>query len=55
MSQIPALLLAGGKDKEVPPNQVEAVFTRGRMLGAPWTFGLDLESPHGDAHRHFLL
>ena len=49
LSRIPALLMAGGKDTEDPQNlKAKSAFSRGRDMGASWTFGLDIDSPHGD-------
>jgi hypothetical protein len=53
LEQIPVLLFAGGKDNQVPPTQVQNFFRHGRALSAPWTFGLDIESPHGDVPPSF--
>jgi hypothetical protein len=46
--QVPALLIAGGKDTVVRPEVVHDFWQRGRTLGAPWTYAFDPDSPHGD-------
>jgi hypothetical protein len=55
LSQIPALLLAGGKDTVASPDGIHEFWQRGHSIGAPWTFSLDPESPHGDVDNNPFL
>lgn len=44
---IPALLLAGGKDTNAGVEDAERLSNAGRALGAPWTFVIEPNVPHG--------
>jgi hypothetical protein len=44
---IPALLLAGGKDTTAGVEDAETLWRRARALGAPWTFVIEPNVPHG--------
>jgi hypothetical protein len=44
---IPALLLAGGKDTTERVEDAETLARSGRALGAPWTFVIEPNVPHG--------
>lgn len=52
-SQIPALFVAGGKDPVAPPNLMHDTMVKmGRAVGAPWTFAVEPDAPHGsEEHR----
>ena len=43
---IPALFLAGETDETAGVEDSKALWRRGRALGAPWTFGIEPETPH---------
>jgi hypothetical protein len=45
---IPALLLAGGADKTAGTQDAENLWQQGRLLGAPWTFGIQPAQGHGE-------
>jgi hypothetical protein len=47
LSEIPGLILKGGKDTSVAGN-AEDFANSGRAVGAPWTFSLDPDATHGD-------
>lgn len=44
---IPALLLAGGKDTTAGVEDAETLWKSGRAIGAPWTFVMEPNVPHG--------
>jgi hypothetical protein len=44
---IPALLLAGGKDTNAGVDDAEDLWKSGRTRGAPWTFVMEPNVPHG--------
>lgn len=44
---IPALLLAGGKDTNAGVDDAETLWKSGRSVGAPWTFVVEPDAPHG--------
>jgi pimeloyl-ACP methyl ester carboxylesterase len=48
LSQIPALILVGGKDPNGLQSAVEAQWKIGRSAGAPWTFAIEPNATHGD-------
>jgi len=45
-ARIPALFLAGETDETAGVADSEALWRRGRALGAPWTFGIEPEAAH---------
>lgn len=44
---IPALLLAGGKDTSAGVEDTESLWRRGSASGAPWSFVIEPNVPHG--------
>ncbi len=46
-AHVPALLLAGDADETAGVEDSEALWKRGRALGAPWTFGIEPGMSHG--------
>jgi hypothetical protein len=44
---VPALILAGGKDDIAGVEDSEDLWKQGRSLGAPWTFAVEPDAPHG--------
>jgi dienelactone hydrolase len=51
-TQIPTLIINGGKDTTVPPNGPEDFWKRGRTVGAPWTFVVEPDATHGDLTKN---
>jgi len=47
LSQTPALLFGGGADLPGTVIMRDALWKSGRLLGAPWTFALEPDAPHG--------
>ena len=50
---IPALLIAGGKDEQAGTEDAETLWRSGRSAGAPWTFAIDPAATHG-SEEHFV-
>jgi len=46
LSQIPGLLLAGGKDLSANLTQMRELWKQGRSVGAPWTFAIEPDAAH---------
>jgi dienelactone hydrolase len=47
LKTIPALLIAGGNDELAGTGDAEALWTRARSAGAPWTFAIEPGATHG--------
>ncbi|MFC1736637.1 alpha/beta hydrolase family protein [Candidatus Hydrogenedentota bacterium] len=47
VAQIPALLIAGGKDATAGVEDSEELWMDGRSAGAPWTFVIEPDATHG--------
>lgn len=52
LKQIPALLIAGGKDETAGVGDSERFWQLGRAAGAPWTFAIEPDSPHSSPEIH---
>src|SRR5262249_13382840 len=48
VKNIPALLIAGGKDETAGSDDAEALWRSGRSAGAPWTFAIDPQEAHAN-------
>jgi hypothetical protein len=48
LKNIPALIIAGGKDETAGVQDAEALWASGRAVGAPWTFAIEPNANHGD-------
>ena len=48
LREIPALLIAGGKDDTAGTEDAEALWKDGRSAGAPWTFAIEPRATHQD-------
>jgi hypothetical protein len=46
LRNIPALLIAGGKDQTAGTEDAETLWKSGRSAGAPWTFAIEPDAPH---------
>jgi pimeloyl-ACP methyl ester carboxylesterase len=46
VTQIPALLFAGGNDETAGVEDIQELWKSGRSMGAPWTFALRSDAPH---------
>jgi dienelactone hydrolase len=47
LGNIPALLIAGGKDETAGTEDAETMWKSGRAAGAPWTFAIEPGATHG--------
>lgn len=47
LSEVPMLLLAGGKDTTAGTDDAEALWKEGRAVGAPWTLVVNPDATHG--------
>jgi hypothetical protein len=47
LRNIPALLIAGGKDETAGTENAETLWKSGRSAGAPWTFAIEPAATHG--------
>jgi ankyrin repeat protein len=48
LKDIPALLIAGGKDEQAGTEDAETLWKSGRSAGAPWTFAIEPGTTHAD-------
>jgi hypothetical protein len=48
LKNIPALIIAGGKDETAGVQDAEEFWASGRAVGAPWTFAIEPNATHGD-------
>lgn len=46
LKDIPALLIAGGKDETAATEDAETLWKGGRAAAAPWTFAIEPDAPH---------
>jgi dienelactone hydrolase len=53
LRNIPALLIAGGKDEQAGTEDAETLWKSGRSAGAPWTFAIEPDATHGSV-EHFV-
>lgn len=53
LRNIPALLIAGGKDETAGTEDAETFWKRGRSAGAPWTFAIEPDATHGSSEEIF--
>lgn len=51
LRNIPALLIAGGKDENAGTDDAAALFKRGRSVRAPWTIAIEPDATHGDSEK----
>jgi dienelactone hydrolase len=54
LKQIPALLIAGGKDETAGVEDAQAFWKLGRAAGAPWALVVEPGSPHFSLESHAL-
>ena len=54
LKQIPALLVAGGKDETAGIEDAQAFWKLGRASGAPWALAIEPDSPHFSPEIHAL-
>jgi hypothetical protein len=47
LRNIPALLIAGGSDKQAGTEDAQTLWKSGRSAGAPWTFAIEPGATHG--------
>lgn len=48
LRNVPALLIAGGKDEQAGTEDAETLWKNGRSDGAPWTFAVERGATHAD-------
>jgi hypothetical protein len=54
LKQMPALLIAGGKDETAGIDDAQALWKLGRAVGAPWVLAIEPESPHFSPEIHAM-
>ncbi len=54
LKQVPALLIAGGKDETAGVEDAQAFWKLGRAAGAPWALVIEPDSPHFSIESHAL-
>jgi hypothetical protein len=54
LKNIPALLIAGGKDETAGTDDAASLFRGGRSGGAPWTFAIEPDATHGSSEDTFF-
>lgn len=54
LKQVPALLIAGGKDETAGVDDAQAFWKLGRAAGAPWALVIEPDSPHFSPEHYAL-
>jgi len=54
VGSIPALIMAGGKDQTAGVEDAQELWKSGRAVGAPWTFAIEADAPHGPSGEMLL-